>query len=130
MRCSSNVSYWTKFNKYFISWSYLMDLISCNFFRMFILNIMLVTYWIFDRPDFMWLFFEGPFKYLETKKGTFFMGILPNGSFFKLVITFLKWFGCYSKLLLNTTKVLKLYFLYYLHETCWFKMNWYKKLSS
>lgn len=74
----------------------------------------------------MWLFSKVRFKYLQNKKE-----IIIHGSvikwFFKLVLMFFKWFKCFPKRLWysSSTKILSFYLLWYLRETCWFKVNWY-----
>ena len=85
---------------------------------------------MFDGRDFIWLFFKGLFEIFRSKM----KNIIYGNSIvsFILVLMFLKWFECFHKRLgfTSSTKTLNCYFLWYLHEICWFKMNWYRKIFN
>ena len=78
MRLFSKASCWCRFNKYCISWLYLMDLISYDFFRNLVLNFFYIHLLDvvkklvhlrskFDRPDFMWLFSKVSYRTVFNK---------------------------------------------------------------
>ena len=104
-------TYWSLFSEFFILGPCIVNQMSCDFFPRFVLSILKVKYWIywtvFNKyhipksylmdPVSRDFFSKFHFKYLEAKWSILLMEDLWSGSFFKLVLMFLKWFECFLK---------------------------------